>query len=147
MSSLLNLPESYVFKCTDETSLRTFRHPDNCIIELSNVQYQAQSSDENTIELNGKTIVVLIGIVDSSKRKSKKQKHWGTLTNYDEDVSIKIAYEEKEFYDLINSMENTQNIKSIAIGLDISGKEAKKKITVGMTYYLVDDFKVVRKIK
>ena len=147
MSSLLNLPESYVFKCTDETSLRTFRHPDNCMIELSNVQYQAQSSDENTIELNGKTIVVSIGIVDSSKRKSKKQKHWGTLTNYDEDVSIQIAYEEKEFYDLINSMENTQNIKSIAIGLDISGKEAKKKITVGMTYYLVDDFKVVRKIK
>ena len=147
MSSLLNLPESYVFKCTDETSLRTFRYPDNYMIELSNVQYQAQSSDENTIELNGKTIVVSIGIVDSSKRKSKKQKHWGTLTNYDEDVSIQIAYEEKEFYDLINSMENTQNIKSIAIGLDISGKEAKKKITVGMTYYLVDTFKVVRKIK
>ena len=145
MSSLLNLPESYEFKCTDETSLRTFRYPDNYMIELSNVQYQAQSSDENTIELNGKKIVVAIGIVDNSKRKSKK--HWGTLTNFDEDVSIEIAYEEKEFYDLINSLENTQNIKSIAIGLDISGKEAKKKITVGMTYYLVDTFKVVRKIK
>ena len=65
MSSLLDLPESYEFQCSDETRLRTFRYPNNYMIEFSNVQYQAQSSEENTIELNGKKIVIAMGNLHS----------------------------------------------------------------------------------
>jgi len=145
MSSFLNLPESYQFECSNETRLRTFRYPDRSMIEFSNVEYQAQNNDENTIELKGKKIVVAIGVIDPSKKKSIK--YWGTLTNYDEDVEIQIAFEDKQYQELINSLENNKRINNIAIGLDIKEKEAKKKKADDMTTYLVDNFKIVQRIK
>ncbi|MDA7583279.1 hypothetical protein N8698_03295 [Candidatus Pelagibacter sp.] len=145
MSALLYLPESYEFECSDETRLRTFRYPDKSMIEFSNVDYKAQNNDENTIELHGKKIVIAIGVIDPSKKKNIK--HWGTLFNYDADVSIHIAYEDKQYQELINSLENNQSIEGIAIGFDINRKEAKKKTTEDPTNYLIDNFKIVQRIK
>ena len=145
MNSLLNLPESYEFECGNETTLRTLKYPNRDMIEFSNVQYRHQTIDENSIELKGKRIDIAIGEIIPSKKKSRK--HWGTLTNYDTVVSIQIAYEDKQFQELIRSLENIQNLKSIFIGVDIYEKEAKKKATGDMTTYLVDNFKIVKKIK
>jgi hypothetical protein len=116
MSTLLNLPESYEFKCTNESRVRTFRYPDRTTIEISNVEYQAGDSDEQT------------------------------LTNYDEDVSIQIVFLDKEFQELVVSLENISNISNLYIGVDINGKEAKKKKS-DFTTYLIENAKIVRLIK
>ena len=79
--------------------------------------------------------------------KKKLRKHWGTLTNYAEDVSIEIGYENKQFQELVLSLENNQNLKKIFIGLEIKEKEAQKEVTDDMTTYLVDNFKIVKLLK
>ena len=145
MSSLLNLPESYEFECGDETSLRTFRYPNVSMIEFSKVRYRHQTIDENSIDIKGKRIAISIGEINPSKKKSRK--NWGTLTNYDEDVAIQIAYEDKQFQELIHSLENVQNLKNIFIAVEIYAKEAKKKATGDMDTYSVDNFKIVKRIK
>ena len=144
MSSLLNFPESYEFQCSNETRLRIFRYPNITTIEISNIDYRNQVIDENSIDLNGKRISITIGELSDSKQKSKK--HCGILTNYEEDVGIQIVYEDKKFQELVKSLEDSPNIKNLFIGLDISEKEAKKKKSNDFTTYLVDNFKIVKKI-
>ena len=144
MSTLLNLPESYEFKCTNESRVRTFRYPDRTTIEISNVEYQAGDSDEHSINLIDKKVSVLIGKIDNSKKKGNK--YFGTLTNYDEDVSIQIVFLDKEFQELVVSLENISNTNNLYIDLDINGKEAKKKKS-DYTTYLIENAKIVRLIK
>ena len=144
MNTLLNLPENYVFKCTNESRIKTFRYPDRTTIEISNVEYQAGDSDEHSINLIDKRISVLIGKIDDSKKKGNK--HCGILTNYDEDVSIQIVFLDKEFRELVVSLENISNTNNLYIDLDINGKEAKKKKS-DYTTYLIENAKIVRLIK
>ena len=144
MSTLLNLPESYEFKCTNESRVRTFRYPDRTTIEISNVEYQAGDSDEHSINLIDKRVSVLIGKINDSKKKGSK--YCGTLTNYDEDVSIQIVFLDKEFRELVVSLENISNTNNLYIDLDINGKEAKKKKS-DYTTYLIENAKIVRLIK
>lgn len=144
MNTLLNLPENYEFKCTNESRLRIFRYPDRTTIEISNIEYQDGDPDEHSINLIDKKISVLFGKIDDSKKKGNK--HWGTLTNYDEDVSIQIAFLDKEFQELVVSLENISNTNNLYIGLDINGKEAKKK-KPDFTTYLIENAKIVRLIK
>ena len=105
MTSLLNFPETYAFKCTNETLSRIFRYPNNTNIEFSNIEYKSDSSNETSINLSGKKIVLMIGERDPKKIKSKVT-HCGTLMNYEEDVSILLAYEKSRLDKLINSVEN-----------------------------------------
>ena len=144
MSTLLNLPESYEFKCTNESRVRTFRYPDRTTIEISNVEYQAGDSDEHSINLIDKRVSVLIGKINDSKKKGSK--YCGTLTNYDEDVSIQIVFLDKEFRELVVSLENISNTNNLYIDLDINGKEAKKKKS-DYTTYLIENAKIVRLIR
>jgi len=143
--SYIDLPESYQFECRDETTLRIFRYPDSYKILFTNVYYHQELIDEKSIDLKGKRIEIHIGEILPSKKKLRK--HWGTLTNYAEDVSIEIGYENKQFQELVLSLESNQNLKKIFIGLEIKEKEAKKEVTDDMTTYMVDNFKIVKLLK
>ena len=143
MSNIFNFPETYSFQCNEDTTLRIFRYPNASKIEFSNIELYDLSMEDRSIDLEDKKIVLSIG----KKIEQKKVKHWGTLTNYDEDVSIEVAYEKDEYYLLLNSLQNNPDLNSLFFGVDISQKEAKKKIDKSLTWYLIENFKLVNKLK
>ena len=140
---MFNFPENYSFKCTVDSGLRIFRYPSGSKIEFSNLEIYNVSSEDRSIDLDDKKIVLSIG----EKIDNKKVKHWGKLTNYEEDVSIQVAYEKEEYQSLLNSLENNLNLKNLFFGVDISEKEAKKKVDKSMTWYLIENFSLVNKLK
>ena len=140
---MFNFPESYSFKCSADTGLRIFRYPSGSKIEFSNLEIYNVSSEDRSIDLDDKKIILSIG----EKIDKKKVKHWGQLTNYEEDVSIQVAYEKEEYQSLLNSLENNLNLKNLFFGVDISEKEAKKKVDKSMTWYLIENFSLVNKLK
>ena len=142
MSNLFNFPESYSFKCNEETTLRIFRYPSGSKIEFNNVEFHYQSED-NSLDLADKKVILSIG----ERADNKKAKHCGTLTNYEEDVTIQVAYEKEEYHSLLNSLQNNPNLKSLLFGVDISQKEAKKKVDKSLTWYLIENFTLVNKLK
>ena len=140
---MLNLPENYSFRFNEDTRLRIFRRPSGSKIEFSNLELYDLSSEDRSLDLNDKNIVLSIG----ERIKNHKAKHCGTLTNYEEDVSIQVAYEKEEYQSLLNSLENNLNLKNLFFGVDISEKEAKKKVDKSMTWYLIENFTLVNKLK
>ena len=142
MSSLFNFPESYSFKCNEETTLRIFRYPSGSKIEFSNLEIYDQSED-NSLDLADKKVILSIG----ERADNKKAKHCGTLTNYEEDVSIQVAYEKEEYNSLLSSLQNNPDLNNLFFGVDISQKEAKKKVDKSLTWYLIENFTLVNKLK
>ena len=143
MSNLFNFPESYSFRCGEDTSLKIFRYPNGSKIEFSNLELYGLSMEDKSIDLEDKKVILSIG----EKIEKKKVKHWGTLSNYDEDVTIQVAYEKEEYHSLLNSLQNNPDLDNLLFGIDISQKEAKKKIGKSFTWYLIENFTLVNKLK
>ena len=99
--------------------------------------------EDKSIDLEDKKVILSIG----EKNQKKKVKHWGTLSNYDEDVAIQVAYEKEGYHSLLNSLQNNPDLDNLLFGVDISQKEAKKKVDKSFTWYIIENFTLVDKLK
>ena len=137
---MFNFPESYSFKCSADTGLRIFRYPSGSKIEFSNLEIYNVSSEDRSIDLDDKKIILSIG-----EKIDKKVKHWGQHKLWGRCFNPSCVWE-KEYQSLLNSLENNLNLKNLFFGVDISEKKLRKKL-ISMTWYLIENFSLVNKLK
>ena len=98
--SLLNLPEYYCFRTNKESTEKVFRHSDRTTIEFKELEFIPQMGIVHSLSLSDREISVLVG--EKDKKRSKGKTHTGTITITDENVFLEIAYDQKQFDQLLS---------------------------------------------
>ena len=141
--SLLNIPEYYSFRTNKDSIERVFRRVDYTTIEFKELEFVPDIHSVHSLNMSKKEISVLIG--EKTKKKIKGN-HVGTIMITDEDVYLQIAYEEKQFDQLLSYLDKNGIKNNLIFNAAITEKEAKKKRNKNFDYLLVESFSITHNI-
>ena len=142
--SLLNLPEYYCFRTNKESTEKVFRHSDRTTIEFKELEFIPQMGMVHSLSLSDREISVLVG--EKDKKRSKGKTHTGTITITDENVFLEIAYDQKQFDQLLSYIDKNGIRNNLQFNASITEREAKKKLNKNFDYCLVEAFSITHNI-
>ena len=135
--SLFNFPENYQFRTNNDSLEKVFRYTGHTAIQFSELEYFPTIHMDNSLNLKGKDISITIG---EKTKKKVKGNHVGMISITEEDVWLEIAYEEKQFDQLLDYIDLNGIKNNLIFNASISQNEAKKKTDKNYDYYLVESF-------
>tara|TARA_Y100000768_G_C23710716_1_gene555630 strand:- start:97 stop:543 length:447 start_codon:yes stop_codon:yes gene_type:complete len=142
--SLLNLPEYYCFRTNKESTEKVFRYSDHTSIEFYELEFIPRMGIVHSLSLSDREISILIG--EKDKKRSKGKTHTGTIMITEKDVFLEIAYDQKQFDQLLSYIDKNGIKNNLQFNASITKREAKKLLNKNLDYCLVEEFSITHNI-
>jgi len=85
-------------------------------------------------------------IGEKDKKRSKGKTHTGTIMITEKDVFLEIAYDQKQFDQLLSYIDKNGIKNNLQFNASITKREAKKLLNKNLDYCLVEEFSITHNI-